>query len=813
MQGLFHQDDAKTKGIFGGNRSGKTEEGAEYMVKKCLEKPKQRWWACAESFSDSVNIQQRKVHDIVPKNRIKYGRYDEINGFTNRKLLFDNGSIIIFKSYDQQRESFQSDDIDGIWDDEEPPWDIYREQRMRLIDRDGEMIITMTSLKGVTDLIQDVFEGHDTIESKFAPLVNKELPRIVEKNGMRFYMFWTVENPHINQTRTKHEISLMTDQEIMSRIYGMPINLTGKIYMLFSNNVHVIPIDEAPISECQIWHVLDPHDRKPFAMAWYGVHPTGRAYKFEEYPNQDFNAMLYDDKTYDDYAEVIREKERGIKELYGVKVRKRVIDPNFGNCTVRLAEKEGGKSTSTCKKQLKARGFDFKDGIDALEEGHLRVREALHYKKKDGEIIVQPQFYITDNCQNSIKHTSRYSRKDIMTSDGDVKDKVKVKEKYKDFCFDNETEILTERGWKLFIDIREEKVATVDSNFYLEFQRPTRHIRYYYEGKMLSINAKCVNMSVTPEHKMMIVTQPTGSNPGQIKFRLAKDIKPQVRIPIACNGIMDEVGIEKITIGKYVVEGEDWGKFLGIYLSEGCAAGVNGGKIQIPGRGYSVYISQSKDSKHFNEIKDLLDRLPFHFKYNGKAFVVSCKVLWNKLVSLGNSHTKRFPEEVWSMSRKELLGLWKFLVYGDGWERNRDGTCSYCTISKKLFDDIQAMLTLLGIPSGVTIRKPSHKTGGLIKVKPKNGYATQYWITAKLKTVASVCKSGQDNREKQYSFVDYKGEVFCVTVPNGTLVVRRKNRVFLSGNCDLDRYFWMADPKFIVGGKRFDPEQQHERVY
>ena len=47
LQAKFHNDPARVKGIFGGNRAGKTEEGAEYIISKCLAKPKQRWWACA----------------------------------------------------------------------------------------------------------------------------------------------------------------------------------------------------------------------------------------------------------------------------------------------------------------------------------------------------------------------------------------------------------------------------------------------------------------------------------------------------------------------------------------------------------------------------------------------------------------------------------------------------------------------------------------------------------------------------------------------------------------------------------------------
>jgi len=434
LQEAFHNDKAKTKGIFGGNRSGKTEEGAEYVITKCLEKPGQRWWAVAESFPDSVNIQQRKVWELVPKDRIKYGNYGEINGFTNRKLLFDNGSMIIFKSYDQKRESFQGDDIDGIWNDEEPPFDIYKEQRMRLIDRDGEMIITMTSLKGVTDLVQEVFEDHDVIRSEYAPILKKRLPRIIEKNGMRFYLFWTTENPYIKQKRTAHEISLMTRQEIESRIYGMPINLSGKIYMIFNKDVHIIPYELAPLKEVSVYMILDPHDRKPWAMKWIGITKTGTAYCFDESPDVNFNDVPFDDKTYDDYAVLIRNKEENIRKATGKSVYKRIIDPNYGNKTTQLAQRQGGQSHTTPKKELMKRGFNFHDGIDTLEAGHLKVREKLHYKEKDGEIVVQPQYFLTDNCHNSARHLSRYARKDITTADGDVKDKAGVKEKYKDYC-------------------------------------------------------------------------------------------------------------------------------------------------------------------------------------------------------------------------------------------------------------------------------------------------------------------------------------------------------------------------------------------
>lgn len=433
IQQRFADDSAKIKIIFGGNRSGKTECASRYIIEKGLEFPSSRIWAAALTFSDSVNIQQTKIDSLLPRHYIDYGKFDDINGYTNRKIRLADKTLITFKSYDQGREAFQGDAIDLAWCDEEPLLDIWKEIKMRLLDRDGELILTMTSLKGVTELIEDVFEGHNVIESRYAEMVDEILPTVAEKDGIKIYFLWTEDNPHINHQRMKDEAKLMSKQEIKARFYGIPVNLQGKIYPSFNKNIHVIS-REIYLAECQIWNVLDPHDRKPWAVGWYAISKTGAVCVVEEYPFRNFNDMLYDDKTYDEYVKLIKETESVLMQGIRNKYIKRIIDPNFGNKTVQLAERQGGQSKTTPVKELAQRGLVYSDGIDAIEAGHLKVREFLHWEERDGEIVVQPQFFICDNCTNHIRHMSRYSRKDITSADGDIKDKVKPKEAYKDFC-------------------------------------------------------------------------------------------------------------------------------------------------------------------------------------------------------------------------------------------------------------------------------------------------------------------------------------------------------------------------------------------
>lgn len=432
----FIIDPAKIKFLMGGNRSSKTTTLSYYINKKAEEKPNMRIWACSETFSDSVNILQRKVWQLASKPKISYGYYNDITGFPNRKLKWSNGSIAIFKSYDQGREAYQGDDVDLIVNDEEPPYDIYLEQRMRLVDRDGEMLFAMTSVKGMTDLLADLYENSNIIKSQQAKyLDNQPLPRISEKNGIKFYFLWTTENKFISQNRLEQEVKIMDTNEIKSRIYGLPTGVALRIYPMFSDKVHVMRWEDIPDTKVTLYHVCDPHDRKPWAMQWWAVHKTGIKYCIWEYPyKRNFNDMEYDDKTYEDYAKVIDDIELQLTEIFGRRVSKRFIDPNFGNKTIQLAVRTQGQSKTTVKKEMAKLGYTFQDSIDALATGHIAVKNALHWAEKDGELVTRPEIYIADHCENTIRHLSRYSFNDIETSEGDTKDVAKPKDKYKDFA-------------------------------------------------------------------------------------------------------------------------------------------------------------------------------------------------------------------------------------------------------------------------------------------------------------------------------------------------------------------------------------------
>jgi len=74
------------------------------------------------------------------------------------------------------------------------------------------------------------------------------------------------------------------------------------------------------------------------------------------------------------------------------------------------------------------------------------------------------------------------------------------------FCYDDQTEILTEKGWKKFSDLRkEDKVLTMNPiNSLAEFKKPDKFFKIDFDGYLYEYEEKTINFAVTPGHKMFV---------------------------------------------------------------------------------------------------------------------------------------------------------------------------------------------------------------------------------------------------------------------------------------------------------------------
>ncbi|MFQ9738715.1 MAG: terminase large subunit domain-containing protein [Christensenellaceae bacterium] len=97
------------------------------------------------------------IEEIVMQSGRKDSPENGVIDFIRVRNSFGGISVIGFKSCDQGREKFQGASLDFVWFDEEPPKEIYEECRMRVVDRRGELFGTMTPLKGLTFVYEEIF--------------------------------------------------------------------------------------------------------------------------------------------------------------------------------------------------------------------------------------------------------------------------------------------------------------------------------------------------------------------------------------------------------------------------------------------------------------------------------------------------------------------------------------------------------------------------------------------------------------------------------------------------------------------------------
>ncbi len=275
----FHKCKKKNRWVFGGNRSGKTECGAVETVwlargihpyKK--NKPISCWVVSLSKQVQRDVAQAKILHylrpDWIDSVVMSSGRQDSAESgaidFIMVKNVFGSLSKIGFKSCDQGREKFQGSSLDFVWFDEEPPYDVYQECRMRVLDRRGEVFGTMTPLKGLTWVYDEIY-----LNSKH------------DENVWHVEMEWA-DNPYLNKEEIEAMTLSMSQEELETRRYGKFMQCGGLVYSEFDESVHVIEPFLVP-KEWQDNISIDPGLNNPLSAHWYARDYDGNVYVIAEH--------------------------------------------------------------------------------------------------------------------------------------------------------------------------------------------------------------------------------------------------------------------------------------------------------------------------------------------------------------------------------------------------------------------------------------------------------------------------------------------------------------------------------------------------
>lgn len=369
-------------------------------------------------------------------------------------------------------------------------------------------------------------------------------------------------------------------------------------------------------------------------------------------------------------------------------------------------------------------------------------------------------------------------------------------------CYDKNTEILTESGWKFFSEIdKRDKIATRNEKGEVEFNFPSEIIKYKYNGLMHKYNNQSIDLCVTPNHNLFIKKYDVRNKTNYFLF-------PSNQIDFNRFYFTREFDYKKKSLEDIIVKGFEYErknrngekyikytgdltfnkktfiKFLAWFLSDGSVYyDKNENK-------YVISISQSDtkinlERKTKERIKDLIVELGFNPSICKNKISFCSMSLGSFLKDLGVSYEKYIPYNLFCIFDKELAKSFiDEYLYGDG-NIDKNGSAKLYTTSKNLSDQLQILCYIAGYTSTIHTREYKKEDTVIIKGRTYNHKAKAYYtiyVTTSNKKYARN-RNVVIKKNKHFSTELYNDMVYCVNVPNHIIFVRRNGKPVWCGNC------------------------------
>ena len=432
--------------VLGGNRSSKTRYGARTCNKASLVNNEGLLWCFAQDAKASVRTQQKAVQEWLParlKKNIRsetgYIKYSLKNGFTDDSLIIpDTQTVVEFRTYSQYLNNpgaFEGVEVGslepqyanvGIWLDEYllGP-DLVDTLRFRLATRDAKLLLTFTTIDGMTEFVADYLKGAETIKTRYVDRFDKvqeELPYIQKcrnRNAAIIY-FHSDMNPFGGWQRLAKDLKGRSRDEILTRFYGIPVKMQVGQFPKFRRSVNVMKHEDMmqivrDNNRVTRYVSIDPAPTKRWFMTWIAVDEEGTWYVYREWPDKSYGdwaetgqnnksrlgeASKPDGKGIRDYVELFEELENGEK------IYERLIDPRMG-ATPRQIE----DGTTTIIQQLEDEDIIVIPAPGGLEDHGLAKLNGL-MKWNDSQPVDatnRPSFYVSDQCEQTIDSLLNYT--------------------------------------------------------------------------------------------------------------------------------------------------------------------------------------------------------------------------------------------------------------------------------------------------------------------------------------------------------------------------------------------------------------------
>lgn len=419
-------------------------------------------------------------------------------------------------------------------------------------------------------------------------------------------------------------------------------------------------------------------------------------------------------------------------------------------------------------------------------------------------------------------------------------------------CHDEETEVLTDQGFKKFdevIEYQEVMDGTYDASYItqvapkagfkiacfnsdneeLEYHEPSAAHVYDHDGDMYHFHNDKMDIKVTSGHKMWVQKKKFTGTGKKRTWKwdkwdkvLAEDLykKPwDKRFRTKAKWVGND-SIENVNVAGKEVKVELYLEFLGYFISEGHLG--NGTKEVSLSQ--AILVKDGTSNEHYTKIRkcvekfaEAMDTICGHSICNSNKEDSKAKY-WNVRFSQKNgralyehlcneigtndghrSYNKIVPKWILELSPRLLQIFLDALVAGDGsdYERLVDKSLHgyfYYTTSKQLADDVYEVAYKAGYVPTLSVKdneKYLFKYGS--RTAPCKPCYTVQWSNSNIGTLPLVTRYSVDPRTKKKTEViskaHYKGKVWCFTVPTGLFITRRNGKISIHSNSQYDKDF------------------------
>ncbi len=344
-------------------------------------------------------------------------------------------------------------------------------------------------------------------------------------------------------------------------------------------------------------------------------------------------------------------------------------------------------------------------------------------------------------------------------------------------CLSEDTEILTKKGWKKHNEVRKGDIIKTfnTEKGVIEEKKIKKVFSREYEGKMYNLVNRVQDQLISPGHR--VVRKKFNSEKYCLEeIEKTKTLKSPQAIPVGASNLNKEIGLSDEEI-----------KLVAFVLSEG--------SLEKKGswRKVMIYQSKKKNKEKYEEIISLLDILGVDYTLQKGSKSLGDTVIQIKFNAENSKKVLRLfdrddnvkvvPERILEMSGRQSKVFIETYIKGDG-----HGNCKITVSDKKILEDLQRIVVNAGYGFTVASRRSSgaeNKTLYTLRIiRHKETYI------------------------REIKEVNYKGIIWSVNTENETVVAKRKEKVFITGNTpfinislDVKVPEFLKDQPVMIGGE------------